>query len=161
MTQEEMQKALEFIGKSGINVAGDLVLKKEVQYEVNNVEDGGIGIQINHGVEAEASKEANKEGTAENSLLPDILATEQAMKYWSLLQKNGFVDKDNQLLPETTRKQAMYIADMFSEKLQLRLKWKPFQEFWHINNLAQEKWDMQESGKVPVRSDEIDRIFER
>ena len=98
---------------------------------------------------------------AENSLLPDMLATEQAMKYWALLQKNGFVDKTNQLLPETTRKQAMYIADMFSDKLQLRSKWKPFHDLWHINNLAQEKWDMQESGKVPVRSDEIDRIFER
>ena len=46
MTQEQLQKALESIGKSGINVAGDLVLEKNVQYEVNNVENGGIGIQI-------------------------------------------------------------------------------------------------------------------
>ena len=98
---------------------------------------------------------------AESCSLPDMLATEQAMKYWSLLQKKGFVDKDNQLLPETTRKQAMYIADMFSDKLQLRSKWKPFHDLWLINNLAQEKWDMQESGKMPARSDEIDRIFEQ
>ena len=49
MTQEQLQKALESIGKSGINVAGDLVLEKNVQYEVNNVECGGIGIQINDG----------------------------------------------------------------------------------------------------------------
>jgi hypothetical protein len=71
------------------------------------------------------------------------------------------VDKNYQLQPGTTRKQAMYIADMFSDKLQLRSKWKPFHDLWLINNLAQEKWDMQESGKMPARSDEIDRIFER
>ena len=104
---------------------------------------------------------ATQEDKAEGSLLPDILATEQAMTYWSLLQENGFVDKNYQLQPETTRKQAMYIADMFSDKLQLRSKWKPFHDLWLINNLAQEKWDMQESGKMPARSDEIDRIFER
>ena len=38
--------------------------------------------------------------------------------------------------------------------------YKPFQELWHINNLAQEKWEMQETGKSPARSEEIDKIFE-
>lgn len=46
MDQEKIKKALEAISKSGITVAGDLVLEKSVEYEVNNVEDGGIGIQI-------------------------------------------------------------------------------------------------------------------
>jgi len=45
MTQEELQKALEAIGKSGIHVAGDLVIEKHVEHEVANVEAGGIGIQ--------------------------------------------------------------------------------------------------------------------
>ena len=51
MDKEELQKTLEAIGKGGINVAGDLVLEKHVDYEVNNVEAGGIGIQINNGRE--------------------------------------------------------------------------------------------------------------
>lgn len=41
-----MMAALEAIGKSGITVNGDLVLEKKVEYEVANVESGGIGIQI-------------------------------------------------------------------------------------------------------------------
>ena len=45
MTQEEMQKALEAISKSGITVNGDLVLSKHVENEIGNVEAGGIGIQ--------------------------------------------------------------------------------------------------------------------
>ena len=51
MNQEDLQKTLETISKSGITVAGDLVLEKNVEYEVNNVEDGGIGIQIINGKE--------------------------------------------------------------------------------------------------------------
>ena len=51
MDKEELQKALEAIGKGGINVAGDLVIEKHVDYEVSNVEAGGIGIQINSGRE--------------------------------------------------------------------------------------------------------------
>ena len=45
MTQEELQKALEAIGKGGITVNGDLVLSKQVENEIGNVEAGGIGIQ--------------------------------------------------------------------------------------------------------------------
>jgi hypothetical protein len=96
----------------------------------------------------------------ESSLLPDVLATGIAIKYWKGLQKAGFVDERYLLSPTTSRKQAMYIADVFSDKLQMRSKWKPFQELWHINNLAQEKWEMQETGKSPARSEEMDEIFE-
>ena len=49
MKQEDLQKIVKSLGKSGLTVAGDLVMHKEVQYEVNNVENGGIGIQINNG----------------------------------------------------------------------------------------------------------------
>ena len=91
--------------------------------------------------------------------LPEVLSTSEAMPYWERLQKAGFVDEQYQLLPETTRKQAMYIADVFSDKLQLQTKWKPFQDLWHIKNLAQEKWEMQETGKPPILSEAIDAIF--
>ena len=49
MKQEDIQKALEALGKGGINVAGDFVMSKHVEYEVNNVEAGGIGIQVVNG----------------------------------------------------------------------------------------------------------------
>lgn len=104
--------------------------------------------------------EAPQTGSDESSLLPDVLATGMAIKYWKRLQQAGFVDERYLLSPTTSRKQAMYIADVFSDKLQMRSKWKPFQELWHINNLAQEKWEMQETGKSPARSEEIDKIFE-
>lgn len=59
MTQEEKQKMLESIGKTGISVLGDFVLEKKVEYEVANVEPGGIGIQNVYGNE---KKKEDKEG---------------------------------------------------------------------------------------------------
>ncbi len=49
MKKKDVMAVIEAIGKSGIIVKGDLVLEKNVEYEVDNVEDGGIGIQINNG----------------------------------------------------------------------------------------------------------------
>lgn len=55
MNQEELQKALEVLGKNGITVNGDLVLEKHVENEIGNVEAGGIGIQINNGKDSTLS----------------------------------------------------------------------------------------------------------
>jgi len=93
-------------------------------------------------------------------ILSGVLASEEAMRYWKRLQQKGFVDERCQLKPETTRKQAMYIAEVFAERLGIGSKWKTFERLWGIGNLAQEKWDFQQTGTLPSRSKEIDRIFE-
>ena len=98
--------------------------------------------------------------SAGNNELPECLSTEEAMKYWKRLQKAGFVDANYQLMPDTTRKQAMYIAELFAEKLGIKSKWKTFEQMWGVSNLAQEKWDMQETGTTPTRSKDIDKIFD-
>lgn len=86
--------------------------------------------------------------------------TDEAKKYWLRLEKAGFVDAKHALMPETTRKQAMYIAELFAEKIGIKSKWKTFEQLWGISNLAQVKWDMQETGSTPSRSKEIYKIFE-
>ena len=63
MKKEDIQAALEAIGKGGIQVAGDLVLEKHVEYEVANVEEGGVGIQVING---NAPKVANAKNQREN-----------------------------------------------------------------------------------------------
>ena len=92
--------------------------------------------------------------------LTGALASAQAKEYWKRLRKHGFVDEDCQLMPGITRKQAMYIADVMSDKLGLRSKWKPFQTLWGISNLAQEKWACRQTGTLPSRYEEIDDILE-
>ena len=91
--------------------------------------------------------------------LTGVLSSEKAMKYWKQLVEQQFVDQNYMLLASTTRQQAMYIAELFAEKLELETKWKTFEDFWGINNLAQEKHKCTELGKLPARSDDIDMIF--
>lgn len=92
-------------------------------------------------------------------LLPELLATQRALIYWELLKKHKFVGSNYMLLPTTTRQQAMYIAEIFAEKLKLPSKWKLFENYWGIKNLAQEKNQFLEIGKSPARADVIDEIF--
>ena len=88
------------------------------------------------------------------------LNSEVAMIYWHRLMDHGFVDENCKLKPETSRQQAMYIAEPFSVVLGLKSKWKEFEDFWGIKNLAQEKWTFQQTGAMPARYQEIDSIFE-
>ena len=92
--------------------------------------------------------------------LPGVLATDQAKIYWERLKQKKFVDGRFMLAQSTTRQQAAYIAEAFAEKLEIKAKWKTFQEFWNIKNLAQEIYKMKQIGKLPSRSKEIDAIFE-
>ena len=97
--------------------------------------------------------------TEKPAVADDRLTSTEAMRYWKRLEEQGFVDSDCQLLPETSRRQAMYIADIFSDKLGLKSKWKPFENLWGISNLAQEKYKMQETGAMPKRYRDIDKVF--
>ena len=56
MKQEKIEKTLTALTKSGITVNVDFVMEKYVEYEIDNVESGGIGIQINNGKEAPIAK---------------------------------------------------------------------------------------------------------
>lgn len=113
---------------------------------------------ISSGKDKKASQEAKTERALEQA--DERLETAEAEKYWRALQLKGFVDEDCQLMPETTRKQAMYIAELFAERLGMKSKWKPFQSLWNLDNLAQEKWNMQQTGCMPSRYKEIEKVFE-
>ncbi|MCR5039012.1 MAG: hypothetical protein K6A94_06715 [Bacteroidales bacterium] len=106
-----------------------------------------------------ATVQVGDEVKTEKPEVDDRLTSLAAMKYWKRLEEQGFVGHDCQLLPETSRRQAMYIADLFSDKLGLKAKWKPFESLWGISNLAQEKYKMQETGSMPKRYRDIDKVF--
>lgn len=97
MTPEEMQKMLEAIGNGGINVKGDLVLEKHVEYEVANVEPGGIGIQINNTMspvacdEVDAVGNGNCSGGSQDNTLNE---TRKAIadELMELVEKGDWVD---------------------------------------------------------------------
>ena len=59
----EIEELMKQLAQGGINVQGDFVMKKDVQYEVSNVEAGGIGIQVVNGKEYLDKKEEREQET--------------------------------------------------------------------------------------------------
>ena len=86
MKQEDIQKVLEVLGKGGINVAGDFVVSKHVEYEVNNVETGGIGIQIVNGKEVQQNDGDTR--------LPKELDTARARKCFAKALELQYMEAD-------------------------------------------------------------------
>ena len=108
--------------------------------------------QIHEDMKKELKENQSKEAN-------DGLTSEVAMIYWKKLMKLGFVDGNLKLKPGISRQQAMYIAEAFAEKLEMKNKWKLFEDFWGIRNLAQEKWSCQQTGLMPARYQDIDKVF--
>ena len=139
-----------------INVAGSYIDIHDNEVVNLTVDKGVVSLsqesqQVN-AVEAEGNQES--EGAEE-------LLSDKAMSYWKALQEAGFTDERRMLRKGVSRSQAMYIAERFAERLRLQAKWKPFEALWGKSNLAQEAWKMKETGLLPKRYEEIDRIFRR
>ena len=57
--------------------------------------------------------------------LPEVLATEEAVKIWKKVQEAGYVDANYQ--PLLSRTQSALLADAIAERLGIRQKWKTFE----------------------------------
>lgn len=112
---------------------------------------------------SQESQQVNAEEADADSevAVAEVLLSDKAMDYWKALQEAGFTDERRMLRKGVSRSQAMYIAERFAERLRLQAKWKPFEALWGKSNLAQEAWKMKETGLLPKRYEEIDRIFRR
>ena len=64
----------------------------------------------------------------EQSLLPESLATEEAMALWRKAQQAGWIDENYQ--PKISRTQAAMLADAMAERLKIENKWKVFETLW-------------------------------
>lgn len=148
MTQDEIMQRMRLLG-SAIQINGDVGQL--------NMGDGTYYAQPpQDGVRQESSR--YPQGNAD-SHEAEALATKQADKYWRRLQKGGFTEAGHRLSATTTRAEAAYIADYFSEKLGIKSKWRTFERLWGISNLAQEMYKSRETGKMPPRGEEIAAIF--
>ena len=61
--------------------------------------------------------------------LPEVLATEEAMRLWEKARQAGYVDECYQ--PLLSRTQSALLADAMAERLGIKEKWKVFEELWH------------------------------
>ena len=99
-------------------------------------------------------------GGGVNAELAELFSAE-AQVLWQRLREAGFIVADGYALAEgISANQAAYIADRMAERLQIKKKWKLFQQLWGIANLAQLAGTWQQTGKLPPRSSEIDKLME-
>ena len=99
-------------------------------------------------------------GGGVNADLAELLSS-KAQVLWQRLRDAGFIVADGYALAEgISANQAAYIADRMAERLQIKKKWKLFQQLWGIANLAQLAGTWQQTGKLPPRSSEIDKLME-
>lgn len=88
------------------------------------------------------------------------LLTAEAQVLWQRLRDAGFIVVDGYALAEgVSANQAAYIADRMAEKLRIKKKWKLFQLLWGIPNLGQLAGTWQQTGKLPPRSSDIDKLM--
>jgi len=99
-------------------------------------------------------------GGGVNADLAELFSAD-AQVLWQRLRDAGFIVADGYALAEgISANQAAYIADRMAERLQIKKKWKLFQQLWGIANLAQLAGTWQQTGKLPPRSSEIDKLME-
>ena len=114
-----------------------------VKDEVNSIENGKM--------------EKWKNG---NRPVPEALLTEEAQEMWEDLREAGFIVPAGYALAEgISANQATYIADRMATQLGISKKWKVFGELWGIKNMAQLAGSWQQTGKLPPRSCEIDKLI--
>lgn len=142
--QMDAKEILKMMAESGgIRVAGDFVMEKHVQYEVANVENGGIGIMV--GGEGQQSKPALQ--------FPAALSTPAARALLQKVQAAGLLDEAFQ--PVGSNREAAIIADEISTKLGLSQQWAPFEELWGISNLRQSNYNANGTSKGGEVRDKI------
>ena len=74
--------------------------------------------------------------------IPQVLAESEL---WQRVMAAGLVDADGQ--PTVSRTEAALMADMLARRLDIRNKWKLFEQLWHRNNMRGDYNDALEQKK--------------
>lgn len=90
-------------------------------------------------------------------VLPEVLATPEAMRLWRKSQKAGYVDEYFQ--PLCSRSEAALLADVMAERLGITEKWKIFEAFWNRNNMRSDFSRAVTQPRTLEFRDKIKRLF--
>ena len=163
-SHEELLKALRvFVNKSKRKKLEKRIAVKEMVLELANANSLMLPEDLSSTIDSlDDEQPLVEQPPASNSALAEdlsVLFTPEAQVLWQRLRDEGFIVADGYDLAEgVSANQAAYIADRMAEKLQIKKKWKLFQQLWGIPNLAQLAGTWQQTGKLPPRSSDIDKL---
>ena len=128
---EVLQKVNELLEKLNWTDHTNQGSKIEVVYVASGAQH--VETQINVGAYGQRPTPSPSQKGGEQSLLPEVLATDEAMALWKKAQAAGWVDANYQ--PLISRTQSALLADAIAEKLGIRQKWKTFETLWNRKNM--------------------------
>ena len=161
-SQDELLKALRvFVNKSKRKKMEKRIAVKEMVLELANA--NGLVLPADLAATIDSLDDEQPVVEQPQVSLTDNLAellTAEAEVLWQRLRDAGFIVADGYALAEgVSANQAAYIADCMAEKLQIKKKWKLFQQLWGIANLAQLAGSWQQTGKLPPDARRIDDLL--
>ena len=123
------------------------------------VASGGqhVETQINMGAYGQRPTPSPSQKGGEQSLLPEVLATDEAMTLWKKAQAAGWVDANYQ--PLISRTQSALLADAMAEKLGIRQKWKTFETLWNRKNMYRDYYQALDQRKTLFFRDDIKKVL--
>jgi hypothetical protein len=163
-SQDELLKALRvFVNKSKRKKMEKRIAVKEMVLELANANGLVLPADLAATIDSlddEQLMEQPQVTTGNVTEDMSVLFTAEAQVLWQRLRDAGFIVADGYALAEgISANQAAYIADCMAERLQIKKKWKLFQQLWGIPNLGQLAGTWQQTGKLPPRSSEIDKLM--
>ena len=163
-SQDELLKALRvFVNKSKRKKMEKRIAVKEMVLELANANGLVLPTDLAATIDSLDDEQPVEQPQTANSGLTENLAellTAEAQVLWQRLRDAGFIVADGYALAEgVSANQAAYIADRMAEKLQIKKKWKLFQQLWGIPNLGQLAGTWQQTGKLPPRSSDVDKLM--
>ena len=163
-SQDELLKALRvFVNKSKRKKMEKRIAVKEMVLELANANGLVLPADLATTIDSlddEQLVEQPQVTTGNVTEDMSVLFTAEAQVLWQRLRDAGFIVADGYALAEgISANQAAYIADRMAEKLQIKKKWKLFQQLWGISNLAQLAGSWQQTGKLPPDARRIDDLL--
>ena len=136
----QLNELLERLNQAGYKALGSINVNiyKPGSQHVDRVETQYIGAYppaqphpLTPSPEGEGECRRQKRGvdsSEKTKELPEVLATEEAMRLWEKGRQAGYVDECYQ--PLISRTQSALLADAMAERLGIKEKWKVFEELW-------------------------------
>ena len=128
--------------------------------EVVYVASGGQHVQTQINVETHPHPLPVGRGvntTKGERILPEVLATDEAMALWEKVQRAGYVDGNFQ--PLISRTQSALLADAMAERLGIREKWKVFEALWNRKYMYRDYYKALNLQQSLAFQDEIKKLF--
>ena len=119
-------RLLEQLHQAGINKIDNLVFVAPGAQYVNHIDTQIFG-------DRQQQEDTPPAEPVKDTPLPPKLSTEAAMALWRKAQAAGYVDANYQ--PLISRTQAALLADYMAERLDIKDKWKVFEELWNRKNM--------------------------